>query len=90
MDVLRGGPEKDSLLGGKGGDENRGEAGRDTVDGDLGRDIVLGGSNKDVLYGGFDDVMDRLNGGPGFDICFVRPEDLVKSCEEISTSTPDV
>lgn len=59
--------------------------------GGLGSDVVSGGADQDWVLGeGGDDELraadgaaDYVDGGGGYDVCFVNPSDTVTNCEDI-------
>ena len=88
-DVLLGGPGNDTISSGPGDDEVVGNSGDDQITGGDGSDDVIGGYGDDRLFGGHaagedrdkdDGKMDRLNGGPGSDIC-EGENDSLTDCE---------
>ncbi len=76
-DTIAGGPGNDVVRGGTGNDRVSGSNGSDLVEGGNGSDILAGGNGNDYLRGGAgnDDLTggngrgDRLQGGPGTDVC---------------------
>ena len=96
-ECLRGMGGNDYVSGGLGDDLVAGGRGHDTVDGGLSDDDVRGGTGADHVYDGpGDDVLwgsgpvlqddgapDVVDGGTGYDICFVDSMDIVKNCEDV-------
>lgn len=96
-DCLRGMGGNDYVAGGLGDDLVAGGPGHDVVDGGLSDDTVHGGTGLDYVYGGLGDdvlwgsgprvqddgVADIVDGGLGYDICYVDAADIVKNCEEV-------
>lgn len=53
-----------------------------------GADVLKGGGGKDWLWESNSDVHgdgahDRLNGGPGFDVCVLEATDTQRNCEDV-------
>lgn len=81
------------LCGRAGGDSLRGHDGSDILRGNRGGDNLLAGRGSDRLFGGSgadtlesDDGIggnDRVDGGPGHDICLIDIGDVTRGCEEI-------
>jgi Ca2+-binding RTX toxin-like protein len=71
------------MTGDRGRDQLFGEAGNDRIFGNLDDDAVDGGDGDDrinVVTGGFD----RVTCGPGADVVFADPGDLVApDCEDV-------
>jgi Ca2+-binding RTX toxin-like protein len=84
---------RDRLYGGRGVDTLWGRRRADVLLGGNGADILQAGSGADRLYGwagddvlkaaGDDGAVDSVEGGPGYDVCHVHPEDTVVRCEMI-------
>ena len=78
-----GGAGDDVLIGGPGDDRIHGRGGRDVVEGGAGADQIFGGDGREVADGGpgRDDFFmtagkrDRVDGGPGVDVCTCDPGD---------------
>ena len=76
-DTIAGGPGNDVVRGGSGNDMVFGSNGSDLVEGGNGDDVLGGGAGNDYIRGGAgdDDLTggngrgDRLQGGPGIDVC---------------------
>lgn len=69
-DTLTGSGGNDSLNGNHGADTVNGGVGNDSLDGGRGADILNGDDGDDVLSGAPNDSnVDRLDGGPGIDLC---------------------
>lgn len=92
-DVLYGNASADVLCGRAGGDSLRGHGGSDILRGNRGGDNLLAGRGSDRLFGGSgadtlesDDGIggnDRVDGGPGHDICLIDIGDVTRGCEKI-------
>lgn len=92
-DEFRGTSGKDLMRGFGGGDELRGRGGGDALFGDDGNDVIwadggadheFGGDGNDRLNARADDhEVDVLDGGPGRDVCTLRPNDEARDCERI-------
>ncbi|MEJ7742640.1 MAG: hypothetical protein WKF73_08905 [Nocardioidaceae bacterium] len=92
-DVLYGNASADVLCGRAGDDSLRGHGGSDILRGNRGGDNLLAGRGSDRLFGGSgadtlesDDGIggnDRVDGGPGHDICLIDIGDVTRGCEEI-------
>jgi Ca2+-binding RTX toxin-like protein len=71
----------------RGNDKINGGGGRDIIHADRyggDRDIANGGSGNDVIHADDRDTRDKVNGGPGFDRCYIDSlrELAGKPCEE--------
>lgn len=82
-DWINGEEGDDHLYARGGGDTLIGYKGRDYLAGGIGSDYLYGGDSQDELHGGGDSAVDHLDGGAGIDICFVRPNDISRNCEQI-------
>ena len=82
-DLIVGYGGNDILTGSWGDDTISGGIGHDTLYGSPGNDLLNGGDGNDVLSGGFDNVVDTLYCGPGWDIAYIRPGDRVSLCEVV-------
>jgi hypothetical protein len=88
-DILSGGPGNDILSGGRGTDRISGGPGNDILSGGRGTDVISGGPGNDTISGGpgndtihaRDGHRDVIDCGPGRDVAFVDPVDLVRGCE---------
>lgn len=74
-DRIHGRQGGDTIFGGKGNDHIWGEAGVDTLHGDGGNDVINARLN--------DHSKDFLDGGTGFDTCYVNNSDKTTSCEVV-------
>jgi Ca2+-binding RTX toxin-like protein len=94
-DIIRGGGGNDhAFSGGDGDDWVFGDAGDDVIGADVGKDHEYGGADNDTIYSdtwGVDGVADAdyVDGGPGYDKCYVSWEDTVKNCEEVTVTSPE-
>lgn len=92
-DRIRGTPERDFISGEGGRDRLFGKRGSDAIIGGDGRDVVragvgsdrlFGNDSRDVLYARANDHdRDVLNGGRGFDVCYLRRNDRAIECDQI-------
>ena len=84
--ILPGGPGSDTLSGGRGGDTLSGGPGNDVISGGPGKDVISGGPGNDAIHArdGHRDVVDC---GPGRDVAFVDPVDVVRGCERVAATT---
>jgi Ca2+-binding RTX toxin-like protein len=88
-DVVLGGQSDDSLLGNDGADTLFGGRGRDTLRGGAGNDYLNAGPGEDSLFGdagndqfySVDGVLDRIDGGAGFDRVKTDFDDLAAAVE---------
>ena len=80
--LLSGGPGNDRISGGPGNDRISGGPGNDRISGGPGNDFISGGPGNDTIHArdGHRDVVDC---GPGRDVAFVDPVDLVRGCERV-------
>jgi Ca2+-binding RTX toxin-like protein len=74
-DQVFGGKDGDTISGGNGNDQLYGAKGNDSLAGGFGNDLIDGGDNDDIITVGAirgpvqdPDRLDRVSGGPGFDI----------------------
>lgn len=74
-DVIDGGLGNDTLGGGDGNDSISGGAGDDVLVGGAGRDRLIGGAGNDIITYDSSDLREEVQGGEGFDILVLRPED---------------
>jgi uncharacterized delta-60 repeat protein len=81
-DLLLGGTHDDTLFGGAGDDTLRGGAGNDYLNGGPGRDQLFGDSGNDQFFSR-DGMIDRLDGGAGFDRATVDANDLRGAIEAL-------
>jgi Ca2+-binding RTX toxin-like protein len=58
-----------------------GGSGNDELYGTPGSDYLVGGPGADILMG--KGGADILRGGPGWDTCYVSPNDVLFSCEDV-------
>jgi Ca2+-binding RTX toxin-like protein len=83
-DVVIGTSYADDLRGTIRADFMSGEGGNDTIRPQGGSDVVFGGEGSDRLYSlARDHQADRLYGGTGSDVCFVRGSDVTSSCRRV-------
>src|SRR3954452_21169028 len=84
-DVIDGRGGNDTVRGGAGSDVLNGDAGNDVVDGGPGADKIAGGAGSDTILAvdGFKDVIDC---GTGNDRVLADSDDILKSCESVSSS----
>ena len=101
-DTVVGGENADRVLGGTGADQVVGGPGHDWVQGGPGNDwrVVDTSTGTDELYGnaGIDTIdatnrqtasqPDFVDGGDGFDTCYVNEQDEVVNCEEVFVLQP--
>jgi Ca2+-binding RTX toxin-like protein len=99
-DRVRGGPGQDRLVGGLGSDYLVDHSGGDELLGGSADDIIdiagspnppsiaRGGHLEDRIFSNDGNPGDMVRAGPGFDVCFVDPGDLVHSCEEKHEESP--
>lgn len=71
-DSVNSGSGDDHVEGGDGDDSILSGDGNDTVTGQLGADTIKTGDGEDQLADGRDDFKDRLDGGAGADLIFLR------------------
>jgi hypothetical protein len=101
-DPETGDPGRDRIFGGKGNDDLYGRGGRDKIFGDEGNDYIVGGGGEDQLNGGpgndvivagDDKVAGEVDGGGGFDICYLSGPDhsslAQRTCEEVISFGPN-
>jgi Ca2+-binding RTX toxin-like protein len=81
-DLLVGSTHDDTLFGGAGDDTLRGGAGNDYLSGGPGRDQLFGDGGNDQLFAR-DGVIDRLDGGAGFDRATLDANDLRAAIEAL-------
>jgi Ca2+-binding RTX toxin-like protein len=83
-DPETGDPGRDRIFGGKGNDDLYGRGGRDKIFGDEGNDVIVAGDDK---------VADEVDGGGGFDICYLSGSDhsslAQRTCEEVISFGPN-
>ena len=90
-DRISGGRGNDILSGGRGNDVISGGPGNDTLSGGPGNDVIYGGPGNNTIHGGpgtdtihaRDGHRDVVDCGPGRDVAFVDPVDLVRGCERV-------
>jgi len=76
-DTICGGSGDDHILGGDGNDSLQGEDGKDILEGGKGNDVLQGRSSGDDSP-----LINKIDGGPGEDLCYSFGIDEVKSCEK--------
>jgi hypothetical protein len=83
-DKFYGGTGADDLWGASGKEVMRGGAGGDTLRAGRGSDKLYGWSGNDLLKAALNDrAHDYLEGGPGHDVCHIRPGDTAIRCEHV-------
>ena len=82
-DLLLGNGGIDFLDGGAGADIIFGDDGDDYIVAEDGPDLVFAGKGRDIVYAQ-DGAVDEIDCGPGFDVAFVDPDDIVRRCERIN------
>jgi Ca2+-binding RTX toxin-like protein len=92
QDLLEGDDGGDQLNGGPGNDDLRGGDGPDWMFGGIDNDDLIGGEGQDTLFGeggddGFETMgdykADYVDGGGGYDVCFVGEQDTYLNCEVV-------
>jgi hypothetical protein len=81
-DRISGGRGNDRISGGRGNDRISGGRGNDRISGGLGNDFISGGPGNDTIHAR-DGHRDGVDCGPGRDVAFVDPVDLVRGCERV-------
>jgi hypothetical protein len=81
-DRISGGPGDDRISGGRGDDFIFGGRGDDFISGGRGDDFISGGPGNDTIHAR-DGHRDAVDCGPGRDVAFVDPVDLVRGCERV-------
>jgi len=76
-DLIFGRPGNDTIFGGPGNDVIWGNEGPDILNGDAGNDII-NARYKDKGQG-----RDVVDGGSGFDTCYINSKDRAVSCEKV-------
>lgn len=88
-DLALGGRGHDDIYGGTGADELYGEDGQDFIAAgcvdpcDAGHDNRLSGGDSDDTLAAENGRADHVDGGPGYDVCYVDAIDSVFRCEVI-------
>jgi len=85
-DLIVGYGGNDELYGSWGDDTMNGGIGNDYVHGGPGNDVVNGADGNDVLVTGFDNVVDTVYCGWGWDTAYLRNGDRAYGCETIYRS----
>jgi Ca2+-binding RTX toxin-like protein len=74
------------LVGGDGNDTIYGLDGNDDVVGNAGSDELYGNEGNDRIWASGDSTSDIVQGGLGYDTCYVSSNDNVQGCEVIELS----
>jgi Ca2+-binding RTX toxin-like protein len=86
-DVFNGGGGNDTILGFEGRDTLNGGPGNDTIEAGVAGDTVSGGPGNDVISA-IDNRRDQINCGPGRDLVYADPVDMLVGCERVSRRKP--
>jgi len=99
-DSISGTPGADYICARGGGDYVHGQSGSDILLGEGGTDTLIGGAGRDDVRGGNNDDQlfvvdqirgnDKIDGGGGFDRCYLDLSDSARNCESITRGATPV